>query len=441
MVFFQNNRRKEKKVYSLKSSYPTPYLLIRIFSFILFPIGFIWPQNLRELPQITGPIIKNEDPVHSISPKKNNPISELHIQANRSSNKKEKLELTKKKLHKSLGGKKAKIQILKGREKKNISTLSPSLALSIKYLDKQTPSIPIKYSIPDYYLPDYYLPDYYHGLYINNYTARKSRRYEKLLTQAHNRQMNVIVADIQPHFPEKKFITKVRQMGFHLVARIVVFPGGIKKSLPTESDLQKIYALIQKSAQNGFNEIQLDYIRFADEKPKRPPSLNISLKERYAYIESILKKVRTQLKPYGIPWGADLFGRVSFNQNDRIGQTIELFSRYADVLYPMLYPSHFYGMPEKIKNPYTTIFTGIKHSIARIKKIEKRTHVVAYIQAFKMKIAPSKLSFTDYIYKQIAGAKDAGGNGYVAWNARNHYTPFFQALDKYRLNRKNLFQK
>ncbi len=269
--------------------------------------------------------------------------------------------------------------------------------------------------------------NYYRGLYLNNVTIRRVKRYQPILNQAKKKNMNALVVDVQPFFPKTDLIQGIQQQGFYLIARIVVFPGGLKSYPPREAHLQKIYQLVQKSAKNGFNEIQLDYIRFSDYQV----TPTVSLQQRYDCIEEILKQVDTRLEAYGVPWGADLFGRISFNQNDRIGQKLELFSSYVDTIYPMLYPSHFYGMPQRIKDPYTTVLDGIRNAS---KRVQKRSQVIAFIQAFRTGIKPSQLSFVDYISKQITAAKDAGASGYIAWNSRNQYDSFFRALHQQQLS-------
>ena len=265
--------------------------------------------------------------------------------------------------------------------------------------------------------------EYYRGLYLNNHSASSPKRYQVILGQAKKRNMNALVVDVQPRIPNINFIQSAQHQHFYLIARIVVFPGGLKTYPPSQAHLTKIYRLAQESAKRGFNEIQLDYIRFSDYNVKGRPSL----KQRYECIEKILKKMDDRMEAYNIPWGADLFGRVAFNKNDRIGQKLEIFASYADTIYPMLYPSHFYGMPKRMSDPYTTILKGIENSARRVKK---RARIVAFIQAFRMNIKVSRLSFIDYISKQIIAARKAQASGYIAWNARNHYAEFFRALDQ-----------
>lgn len=267
-------------------------------------------------------------------------------------------------------------------------------------------------------------PDFYRGIYFNNYTARKKERYTTLIDRARELGMNVIVADAQPHIPDSDFIKYARENGFHLVARVVVFEGGLKEYPPDLNHIARVLKVAENSARAGFNEIQLDYIRFAD----RTQRMGLSLQKRYRLIEGILKMATDRLRPLGVLVGADIFGRIAFNKNDVIGQKLEVFAPHLDTLYPMLYPSHFYGEPNRIRDPHGTVRDGARSAS---KRIGKHSKVVSYIQGFKMKVGPTGLSYQGYIEKQLQAADEAG-DGYVVWNAGNHYKTFFSALEHHR---------
>lgn len=267
----------------------------------------------------------------------------------------------------------------------------------------------------------YYAPHYYRGIYLNNGVVRSKKRYERLFEQSRKHKINTLVADVQPRFPSKEFIRAAREAGFYLVARVVVFEGGLKQPTVPEKHLNKVLDAAEQAARSGFMEIQLDYIRFAD----RARIGNLNFKQRYKVIAGILKMATDRLRPLGVRVGADIFGRIPFNQNDRIGQRMEVFAAHLDTLYPMLYPSHFYGDPSYIKDPYRTIYQGQKKSIERV---GDTTRSIAYIQGFKMKVGPSGLSYHDYIRRQLDASLDSGGAGFVVWNARSAYGPFFKAL-------------
>lgn len=274
----------------------------------------------------------------------------------------------------------------------------------------------------------YRAPKYYEGIYITNPIAKTRKRYEPLLRRAKEHGINTLVVDVQPSLPDLRFIRMARENGFYMVARVVVFPGGLNRYPPPMGRVQKVLGLAEEAARTGFMEIQLDYIRFAD-RIKGQKNVKLSLRKRYRLIEGILKMATDRLRPHGVRVGADIFGRIPFNQNDIIGQQVELFAAHMDTLYPMLYPSHFYGEPSRIRDPYRTILEGNRLATQRARGEAKS---IAYIQGFKMSVGPSGLSYENYIRKQLVGAADSGGAGYVVWNARNRYGPFFRALARHR---------
>ncbi|EMG12877.1 glycosyl hydrolase domain protein [Leptospira interrogans serovar Grippotyphosa str. LT2186] len=213
--------------------------------------------------------------------------------------------------------------------------------------------------------------------------------------------------------------------GFYPVARIVNFDGGLPTEKPSIQRINSIHKSIQAACKSGFPEIQLDYIRYADNL-----NLKLTYEMRYKNIAEIIKGIRKEtLRCNNLPYiGADIFGRIPFNKNDMIGQKVEILAQLVDVLYPMLYPSHFYGMSDKIKNPYQTVYDG---TLFTIKRSLKTTRVIPYIQGFNMSVGKSGLTLSNYIKAQIKASYDSGGHGFVVWNAWNDYEPTFQALKDY----------
>lgn len=275
----------------------------------------------------------------------------------------------------------------------------------------------------------YRTPDFYRGIYLNNAVPRRPDIYKKLLERAHAHGINTLVVDVQPSMPPIEFVKLARESGFYLVARVVVFEGGLKVFPPPMNHIAGVLDSAEGAAKNGFMEVQLDYIRFADYSQ----SIGLSLEKRYNVIAGILKMATDRIRPHGVRIGADIFGRIAFNRDDIIGQKLELFAAHLDTIYPMLYPSHFYGEPSRINDPYTTILMGTKNSVERIGKESK---VVAYIQGFPMSVQGTGLTYVEYIRRQIQASEEAGGSGYVVWNALNDYTALFQAISAHEKTRR-----
>lgn len=262
-------------------------------------------------------------------------------------------------------------------------------------------------------------PDFYRGLYINNAFVR-SNRFEKFLLNAKKHNINTLVIDIQPRLPSKEVIELAEENGFYLIARVVVFSNGLATYPASNKHLANVINRAEEGAKLGFAEIQLDYIRFADNLHIK----GLTLAKRYQHISNILGQFENQLRPYKVRIGADIFGRIPFNKNDIIGQQLELFDHHLDVINPMLYPSHFYGDFYRRSKPYNTILDGTLLTKKRV----KNSRVIPYIQAFGMKVSDSGLSVENYIRAQLDAAVDSGGAGYIAWNARNDYHIFFKAI-------------
>ena len=273
--------------------------------------------------------------------------------------------------------------------------------------------------------PRYRSPDFYRGIYINNAVARDTGRFAAYVRQAKANGLNTLVVDVQPRMPSSRSMRLAREAGLYLVARVVVFEYGLKVYPPPLPHLEKVVHAAERAAIGGFMEIQLDYIRFADRSKK----LGVPLADRYRTIASFLKLFSERLRPHGVRIGADVFGRIAFNRNDIIGQKLEIFAPHLDTIYPMLYPSHFYGDPKYQRDPYRAIYDGNRSSLRRVGHQSK---IVAYIQGFDMKVKLSGLSYVNYIQRQIKAAEDSKSQGFIVWNAHNRYAPFYRALRRHR---------
>lgn len=276
-------------------------------------------------------------------------------------------------------------------------------------------------------------PSFYRGIYLTNEVIRIPSMYEPWLKAAHDAGLNTLVIDVQlvgkdhkaiERLPPEAFMKLAKSYGFYMVARVVCFQGGLETYPPSMALLDSVLRTAENAARMGFMEVQLDYIRFADNRNLGYVTLN----QRYRMIAGILRMATDRLRPYGIRVGADVFGRIVFNNDDIIGQKVELFSQHLDTLYPMLYPSHFYGELDRRKYPYKTIYEGVKASRAR----SGNTRIVAYIQGFPMRVHESGLSLNDYIKDQIKASEDCGGDGFIVWHAANQYGPFFAAYAAYQ---------
>lgn len=277
-------------------------------------------------------------------------------------------------------------------------------------------------------------PDFMKGIYLTNATAVNTKSLAHFLRQSKKYGINTLVIDAQGQPISADQMSMIKSAGIYPVARIVCFDLGLKQKYPDQKHVDKIMASVERAAKSGFREIQLDYIRYADEKHLQ----RLPLKFKYDQIATVLSRARKLADSLGVELGADVFGRITLNKNDHIGQKLELFGQYVHNLYPMVYPSHYYGDPEKIANPYGTVKEGVASSKERI----PQTRIIPYIQGFGMKIKQSGLALPQYVLKQFFAVDNAQGHGYVVWNARNDYSATWKALQEYdRLAPKRKQQK
>jgi hypothetical protein len=113
------------------------------------------------------------------------------------------------------------------------------------------------------------------------------------------------------------------------------------------------------------------------------------------------------------------------------GQDIVGMAHYCDVLSPMIYPSHFFGM-DNIPHPGDEPAHFIGESMQRFELIthpngDLTTGVVIrpWLQAFRWR---TKTYSPEYIKIQVETARAKGGIGFLFWNAANDYSKPYEAM-------------
>ena len=269
-------------------------------------------------------------------------------------------------------------------------------------------------------------PAEYRGVYLHNYSARTTKVLAGYVAKAREHRLNTLVLDMQdavyfrPGEIPPQNVALCLSNGIWPVARIVVFPYGLKEYPVPQSLIAERMALARKAVSLGFREIQFDYIRFEDSGRLR----HVGQDERYRMVEGFLSNARKELAQKGVIVSADVFGRVALNRHDPIGQRLEGLDNAVDVILPMAYPSHYTWSAYMIANPYYTLY---KSSVAARDRL-KKAQLAMYIQGFEMRVGPSGLSLPVYIAHQMQACTDAKIGGWIVWNAAQNYEPTWQAL-------------
>jgi hypothetical protein len=274
----------------------------------------------------------------------------------------------------------------------------------------------------------YRYPVFYKGIYLNVYSARNIDRLTTFMGKAGKTKINALVIDVQTGKTDEcavsaEIVSYCIKNGFHPIARIVVFPDGLSKYPVSDDYINSKINIAEMACKNGFKEIQFDYIRFSDIRVSK----RLSLEEKYNFIEGFLQKARDRLLKYNAKIAVDVFGRIPLNNDDAIGQKMEVFDRVVDIICPMAYPSHYTWSSNLMANPYHTVYITSKNAKERSKNAE----IVTYVQAFQMKVSKSNLTFAKYIEEQLKAVHDSGVRGYILWNASQNYDIAFKVMDEF----------
>ncbi len=191
-------------------------------------------------------------------------------------------------------------------------------------------------------------------------------------------------------------------------------------------------ALARYVAQSGVDEVQFDYVRFPAEGNQADAQFAYQKNpkvERADVIASFLERAYNELHASGVLLSLDVFGVMAWQRQVDLrhtGQDIVRMAKYCDVLSPMIYPSHFFGM-DNYKLPGDAPEHFISVSMDRYVKVTTGSGVVLrpWLQAFRWR---TKTYSPQYILTQVSASKQHGGDGFLFWNAANDYSKPLAAM-------------
>ena len=215
---------------------------------------------------------------------------------------------------------------------------------------------------------------------------------------------------------------------------------------PSQPEVQDYnLALARAVATSGVDEIQFDYVRFPAEGDQKDARFAFQAShpdwQRSDVISKFLSRAYGELHPLGVLFSLDVFGVMAWQRTvdlEHTGQDIPTMARFCDVLSPMVYPSHFFGM-EGYAKPGDAPEHFISESMQRYAEITAETKVVLrpWLQAF----AWHTKTYSDaYIRTQVSVAREQGGVGFLFWNARNDYSKVFPAMAEMRASPGRFFR-
>ena len=316
------------------------------------------------------------------------------------------------------------------------------------------------------------------GLYVNRWAALGQRMWE-LIDVAKRTEVNALVIDVKddrgfvlyhstvPLAKEigadtnramsyrrvRAILDTMRVHGIYPIARIVVAKDPLlaehklewaikQRSDPSKPWLDKngkpwldphqrgvwqYAADLGKEAVNlGFSEVQLDYVRFPDEKRLVREAVFplANGRVRAQVIREQLGFTRDQLRATAAPMTIDVFGLTATDTTDMgIGQQWERFIDQADAVLPMVYPSHFAPGTYKVGNPNASPYAMIDHSmkdaIRRSTGIPNAAAIVPWYQDFTL--GPPRYGVAQ-VQAQIRAGYANGVKSWMLWNPGSRYT-------------------
>jgi hypothetical protein len=226
-----------------------------------------------------------------------------------------------------------------------------------------------------------------------------------------------------------ELIAKAKEHGLYTITRIVSFDDAIKgDKYPSHAiagrwidpRIRDAWTynldLAVEACELGFDEIQLDYVRFpSGEAVKISGQLDMSQEERVGAVAAYIAAARSLLHPLGCSVSADIFAIVVSASNDQgIGQRPEELSAQLDALSPMVYPSHYsdgwLGYADPNEHPYDVTADALDDSLRRI---EPGRQLRPWLQSFWW--TPQQ------IRRSIQAAEDRGV-GWMLWNIESDYS-------------------
>lgn len=179
--------------------------------------------------------------------------------------------------------------------------------------------------------------------------------------------------------------------------------------------LEYVRSLLREAVELPLDELALDYIRYPDINGLGPSD------EKLGCIEEFVAEVAEIVDSAEMDLGLFVFGWTAWNRKQNIGQSLTGLAHYADVIYPMLYPSHFYsgslGFKKPEDHPYDVIEQGYVAATEQVDSVK----IIPMIQVFWYSPA--------LVLEQVKAVYINDMPGYGCWNPSGNYIQLQRALN------------
>jgi hypothetical protein len=201
--------------------------------------------------------------------------------------------------------------------------------------------------------------------------------------------------------------------------------GGIWLDPAAPGVAEYLAAIAGDLADKGFDEVQLDYIRFFSDGPydvadtKLPNSQSF----RLPAIRRVMRVISDRMATEKAFLSADVFPISFIVPDDQgIGQRPEVIMPYVDYFSPMVYPSHYgpgvFGHAVPNNAPYDVIDRTLEIMNRQAEGLPMQ--IRPWIQDFGY--GPFPPYSAAQIREEMRAADDNGAHGWMIWNAQARFT-------------------
>jgi hypothetical protein len=201
--------------------------------------------------------------------------------------------------------------------------------------------------------------------------------------------------------------------------------GGIWLDPAAPGVAEYLAAIAGDLADKGFDEVQLDYIRFFSDGPYDVADTNLpnSQSFRLPAIRRTLRVISDRLETERAFLSADVFPISFIVPDDQgIGQRPEVIMPYVDYFSPMVYPSHYgpgvFGHPIPNEAPYDVIDKTLE--IMNRQSAGLPMKIRPWIQDFGY--GPFPPYTAAQVREEMRALDDNGAAGWMIWNAQARFT-------------------
>jgi hypothetical protein len=311
------------------------------------------------------------------------------------------------------------------------------------------------------------------GIYATAGATGDPERFTGLLDMIDRTELNAVVVDIKdsaglvfhdtsvemaheigavsPVYDAAEVLRQTEERGIYSIARIVIFEdpmlaaarpelgiqdsqeggvwttfGGIPWVNPYNEEVWNYnIELMKEAVELGFDEIQLDYMRFPSDGPLNRADYGQESTEetRDQAISQFLQAAYAEIAPTPAYLTGDIFGMTLWDPGEGgIGQSLVTVTEHLDYVLPMIYPSHFYegamGFDVPNDHPYEVIFQSLEHGAAFLPE-RLKPKIRPWLQDFSY---GGGIEYGDEeVREQIRATEDFGSSGWILWNAASSY--------------------